>query len=156
MLFSVLTSMRNPKAGGPAFEFRWNHHPSGCPVLRVLCEGREPGTLARVRFRHRRLTRNLRPAFIYSHGRGFVEEIETITAPLPLLRQVHQTALHRIPVHIPQFLDALGRRPNIEVVETRLPERRAEECLQRTRAGVVPAVSASAAGRGRCVVSKLA
>src|SRR5438034_2604935 len=134
MLFSVLTSMRIPNAGGPAFEFRWHHQHSGCPVLRVLCEGREPETLAQVRLRRRRLKRNPRPAFIHSHWSGLVQEIETITAPPPLLRQVHQTALHRIPVHIPQFLHALFRRPNIEVVETSLPERPARRSVSKQRA----------------------
>ena len=129
MLFSVLTSMRIPNAGGPAFEFRWHHQHSGCPVLRVLCEGREPETLAQVRLRRRRLKRNPRPAFIHSHWSGLVQEIETITAPPPILRRTHQSALYRIPMHVPQFFDPLLRRPHVEVVETRLPERRARESV---------------------------
>src|SRR6266704_1664492 len=80
MLFGVLTSMRNPKAGGPAFEFRCHHQHSGCPVLRVLCEGREPETLAQVRIRCRRLKRNLRPAFIHSHGPGLKGLLEPTLA----------------------------------------------------------------------------
>src|SRR5271170_5788168 len=66
--------------------------------------------------------RNLRPALVHSHRSGFVQEIEAITAPAPILWHTHRSPLHRIAMHIPQLLYALLRRPYIEVVETGLPE----------------------------------
>jgi hypothetical protein len=76
---------RSRKAGGPAFDFQHPRH-SGCPVLRVLCEGRESGMPAPVSPSRRAIPkRNLRPAFIHSHRPGFVQKIETIAAPTPFL-----------------------------------------------------------------------
>jgi hypothetical protein len=45
------------------------------------------------------------------------------TAPPPLLRLLHQPALHWITVHVAQFLDSLAFAPHIEVVEALLPNR---------------------------------
>src|SRR5438552_10980139 len=106
------------EAGGPAFDSAGISNTVGCPVLRALCEGREPQTFKQIRLRSRRLKRDLRPAFIHSHRSGFVQEIETITAPPPFLRRAHQSAPYRIPMHVPQFFDPLLRRPHVEVVET--------------------------------------
>jgi hypothetical protein len=69
--------------------------------------------------------RNLPPAFIHAHRPGFVQEIETITAPPPLLRCADQASLHWIAMHIPKLLYALLRSPHVEVVGARLPERSA-------------------------------
>src|SRR5271167_343535 len=98
---------------------------SGCPVLRVLCEGRVPRTLAAAKLRRAIPERNLRPAFVHPHWSGFVQKIETITAPPPLLRCADQASLHRIAMHIPELLHPLLRRPYVEVVGARLPERSA-------------------------------
>jgi hypothetical protein len=78
----------------------------------------------------RRSKRNLFPAFIYSHGPSFVQEIETVAAPAPFFGRTHQSALHRVAVHIPELFDALLGRPHVEVVETPLPK------MPRNRAAV--------------------
>ena len=44
------------------------------------------------------------PSPIHSHRPRVAEKIEMITAPAPIFRCRHQTSLHRIPVHILQFL----------------------------------------------------
>ena len=74
--------------------------------------------------RRRSPKRNLPPTLIHPHLPSLVEKIEAITAPPPILRRHDQTALHPITVHIPQFLHPLLLRPNIEVIEAGLPERR--------------------------------
>jgi hypothetical protein len=66
--------------------------------------------------------RNLRPAFIHAHRPGLVQKIETITAPAPLLGRFHQSTFYRVPMHIPELLHTLLRRPYVEVVGARLPE----------------------------------
>src|SRR5579863_434898 len=63
------------------------------------------------------------PSLIHSHRSGLVQKIETITAPAPFLGCVHQSPLHRIAMYVSQLLGALFRRPYVEVVEARLPER---------------------------------
>src|SRR5258706_310864 len=50
------------------------------------------------------------------------EKIGAEAAPAPKFRRRHQTALHRVAVHVAQFLDALALCPNIEVVESLLPD----------------------------------
>ena len=47
--------------------------------------------------RCRHSKRNLRPAFIHSHGSGFVQEIETIAAPVRRVAQVNRTTLAGAP-----------------------------------------------------------
>ena len=44
----------------------------------------------------RHLQRNLRPAFVHAHRSGFVQQIEAIAAPTPLLPSTHQPPLHRL------------------------------------------------------------
>src|SRR5208282_1897329 len=66
--------------------------------------------------------RNLLPALIHAHRPRRVHKMEAITAPAPILRRRGQTTLHRIAVHIPQFLYSLLLRPNVEVIEAGLPE----------------------------------
>src|SRR4051812_19437512 len=56
------------------------------------------------------------------HQSGLSEGVMTEAAPAPLRGFFDQTTLHRIAVHVAQFLDALLRRPYIEVIEAGLPE----------------------------------
>jgi len=77
------------------------------------------------RLRHSIPERNLRPAFIDPHRPGFVQKIETITAPAPLLRCDDQASLHWIAMHVAELLHALLGRPYVEVVGASLPERSA-------------------------------
>jgi hypothetical protein len=49
--------------------------------------------------------------------------IETIAAPDPILRMLHQSSLHRIEVHVIHLLVPFLCAPHIEVVEPSLPER---------------------------------
>src|SRR6202035_3443814 len=105
--------------------FAEHYRYSGWPVLRVFCEGRVPRTSAAAKLGHSIPERNLRPAFIHAHRPGFVQKIETITTPPPLLRCANQASLHRIAMHIPKLLHALLRRPYVEVVGACLPERSA-------------------------------
>ena len=46
------------------------------------------------------------------------EKIGAEAAPTPKFRRLHQTALHRIAVHVTQFLDALALCPDVEIVES--------------------------------------
>jgi hypothetical protein len=75
--------------------------------------------------------RNLRPSFVHPHRPGFVQKVETITAPTPFLRRIHQAPLYWIAMHIPQLLHALLAGPNVEVVKARLPERRAQNSISK-------------------------
>ena len=75
------------------------------------------------RSRHSIPKRNLSPSHIHLHASWFVQQVEPIAAPPPPLRRFHQSTLHRIAMHVPQFLNALFRSPDVEVVETRPPER---------------------------------
>ncbi len=68
------------------------------------------------------LERNLSPARIHLHGTSLIEEIVAITAPVPLLRRLHQSTFYGIAMHVPQLLDPLLRAPYVEVIEARLPE----------------------------------
>src|SRR5271169_4216099 len=77
------------------------------------------------RSRHAIPERNLPPALIHPHRPGFVQQVETITAPSPLLRCADQASLHWIAMHISELLHTLLRRPHVEVVGARLPERSA-------------------------------
>src|SRR5271163_1544747 len=69
-----------------AFDLAGLTNTSGCPVLRVFCEGRVPRRSAAAELGHSIAERNLRPLLVHAHRSGFVQEIETITAPGPLLR----------------------------------------------------------------------
>jgi hypothetical protein len=57
-----------------------------------------------------------------SYHTGFAEEVGAKAAPAPQFRRHHQTALHRIAVHVAQFLNALAFGPDVEVVESLLPD----------------------------------
>ena len=80
--------------------------------------------------RHSRRKRNLPPAFIDPNRSGFVEPVKAVAAPVPLFRRSNQPPFHRIAVHVAQLLDALPGGPDIEVVETCLPEGQARRFLE--------------------------
>jgi len=56
------------------------------------------------------------------HPSGFPQRVGTVTAPAPEFRRRHQAALHRIPVHVAQFLDAFAFAPDVEILESLLPD----------------------------------
>ena len=95
---------------------------------RALCEGRESGLFAATRGRFKPPALETKsPSTPDSLARVRLRpRIETIAAPAPFLGRAHQPPLHRIAVHIPQLFHPLLRRPQVEVVETSLPERRTQ------------------------------
>jgi hypothetical protein len=52
----------------------------------------------------------------------FVIGVAAIAAPFPLLGLEHQSAPHRIAMHVAQVLDPLALAPRIEIVEAALPD----------------------------------
>src|SRR6266576_176564 len=98
----------------------------GAPSLRFL-QGRVPDCrqhrILHPRSRHSIAKRNLSPAHIYLHRSRFLQPIESVTAPPPLLRRFHQSTSYRIAMHVPQLLHPLRHSPYIEIIEARLPER---------------------------------
>src|SRR4051794_37425715 len=66
--------------------------------------------------------RNLAATRIHPHWSGFIEKIETIAAPSPLLGRLHKSAFHRIPMHVSELFHSLPGGPDVEVVEACLPE----------------------------------
>ena len=67
-----------------------------------FAKGRVPRTPTAAKLRHPIPKRNLPPALIHAHRPGFVQKIETVAAPPPLLGCVDQPSLHRIAMHIPE------------------------------------------------------
>jgi hypothetical protein len=59
---------------------------------------------------------------VYSHGSTFSISIGTETAPAPLIGCTDQSAFHRVAVDVAQFLNPLAVAPDIEVIETLLPD----------------------------------
>src|SRR5450755_1437911 len=59
---------------------------------------------------------------IHGDRPGFAERAGAETAPAPKLRRLNQSALHWIPMHVAKFLDPLAFAPNIEIVESLLPD----------------------------------
>ena len=55
-------------------------------------------------------------------GPDFSKEIGAEAAPAPQIRRRHQSALYGIAVHIAEFLHPLARRPEVEIVESFLPD----------------------------------
>ena len=109
--------------GWPRLLLRRHRQHNWVPRSFAVCaKGRVPRTPAAERLRHPFVKRNLRPTLVDSHGPNLTEKIEAVTAPAPLFRRFDQPSLHRIAMHIPQLLEALPRRPDIKVVEARLPE----------------------------------
>jgi hypothetical protein len=96
------------------------------PRFRVFfAKGGYHRTSAAAELGHSIAERNLRPALVDAHRPRFVQKIETITAPAPLLRRADQAPFHRIAMHVAELLHALLGRPYVEVVGARLPERSA-------------------------------
>jgi hypothetical protein len=73
-----------------------------------------------------------RPVLIvHSHQTTLTARVGAKAAPLPLTGLEHQSALHRVAVHVAQLFDALPFAINVEVVEAFLPNRvesRIPEC----------------------------
>ena len=103
----------------------------GAPSFAHFAKGGSSDCLGPNPSRGRRSKRDLSPSFIHPHRSRLVEQVETIAAPEPFLRRTHQLPLHRIAMHISQFLYALLRSPYIEVVETSLPEWSAQNVISR-------------------------
>ena len=104
-----------------AFSCRRHHH-RGCPAFAFYEPRTRAASVLRAHLRRAITKRNLAPTRGHTHRSGFVKKIETIAAPSPLFRGLHQSSLHRVAMHVPQLLDAFFRRPHVEVVETCLPE----------------------------------
>jgi hypothetical protein len=88
----ILTSGWWPKL----FGFADTINTVGAPSFAVFAKG---GCHERLKLGHSIPKRNLRPTFIHAHRPGFVQKIETITAPRPLLRRADQASLHWIAMH---------------------------------------------------------
>jgi hypothetical protein len=58
---------------------------------------------------------------IDADGPWFAILIKSETAPKPLLRLGNQSALDRISMHVAQLFDALAFRPDVEIIESPLP-----------------------------------
>src|SRR5664280_2353760 len=69
---------------------------------------------------HFQLTISACPLRLDLHHSVLPESIVPEAAPLPVSRFLHQSAFHGIAMHIARFLDALLRRPHIEIVIARL------------------------------------
>jgi len=59
---------------------------------------------------------------VRQHRAALILRVVAKTAPPPLLRFQHQSALHRIAVHVMQLLDSFALAPDVEVVEALLPD----------------------------------
>jgi hypothetical protein len=66
--------------------------------------------------------------FVYQHGAGLVKSVVAETAPCPLFRFEHQSALYRVAVHITQFFHPLFLAEHDKVIEAALPD---VACFQR-------------------------
>jgi hypothetical protein len=64
----------------------------------------------------------------------FSQRVISVAAPTPLFRRRHQTTLHRIPVHIVQFLNDLFLREYVEVIRSGQPECWGKSVIRRARA----------------------
>ena len=85
----------------------------GCPVLRIL-KGGDFDVALPTRSAHG----------IDADQTLLPTRIERKTAPRPIPRMRDQISLHRVHVHVVEFLDKLGLTPDVEIVETGLPELR--------------------------------
>ncbi len=119
-----LVQQIEPITGGVArvFDLADTTNTVGAPLFAFFAKGGNYECLRQRSLRRQTPKRNLPPPHIHSHGTGLVQQIEPITAPPPLLGRAHQSPLHRIPMHVPQLLHPLLRRPHVKVVEARLPE----------------------------------
>src|ERR1700747_557800 len=62
------------------------------------------------------------PTFVPENQAALRVSIVPVTAPRPLFRFEHQSALHRIAVHITQLLNALLLAEDDKIVEAALPD----------------------------------
>ncbi len=84
--------------------------------LCVFCKGGDPGLTLPL------LPKHDHPSpLIDGHRSNFAVSITPVTAPPPLFRFFHPPALHRIAMHITQLLHSLLLTPDIEAIETMLP-----------------------------------
>lgn len=91
---------------------------AGCPAPCVLCKGRVP---ASSQIFHPHLQNVI---IVDPHQPSLTKGIASKTTPTPVLRLQDQSPRYRIPVHVAQLFDSLLLRPNIEIVEARLPDGR--------------------------------
>ena len=98
-----------------------------------------------------------------SYSTCLAEKISAEAAPAPKFRRLHQTALHRIAVHVAQFLNAFAFGPDVEIVKSLLPDmlpRVVEEAGYNAADILVPAAaktsaaSCSAMGINACTMSR--
>jgi len=76
-----------------------------------------------IKSHHRTAFNFERPLLIiHSHCSNFTVKVRAKTAPPPLFRSFHQSALYRIPAHVTQLLDVFALAPHVEIVETLLPD----------------------------------
>src|ERR1019366_4210932 len=99
------------------------------PIHRVLWEGgRVPHSFAHFANEWaldcRKTLDRTTPGFqrpflkLHPHRSCLSITIRPETAPLPLFGQLHQSPLHRVPVHIAQLLDVLPRAPHISRIRS--------------------------------------
>src|SRR6266852_6169311 len=68
--------------------------------------------------------------------------IGAVATPPPILRTRHQSAHHRIAMHVLQLLNLFLLAPQIEIVETTLPEPTGEFAARKFACGLSPAGNA--------------
>jgi len=109
--FAVTCRQRKQKGGAPLLALfeKW---PAGQPT---------PRAVALLRGRRSDFHFEDRPV-VDSYRAGFAEKVGAEATPAPQFRRLDQSALYWIAMHITQFLDALFLRPNVEVIETFLPD----------------------------------
>src|SRR5260370_14298013 len=73
-----------------------------------------------------------------SHWTGLAQEIGAETAPMPEFRRGHQTALHRISMHVAKFLDGFVLGPYVEIIEPFLPDMLRPTSGKSARSGALP------------------
>jgi hypothetical protein len=96
---------------------------AGCPISRVLCEKwgfspapSQPSTSAPA-------NSLLPPSPVVDPNQSrFSVGIGSVATPPPIFRASHQSAHHRIAMHVPQLLHLFLLAPEIEIIETTLPE----------------------------------
>src|ERR1019366_3201137 len=122
---------RGPLVGG------WPTFCGGCPTLAFL---------ARVGILRRPITAPAHPSFqsyrllfVDYHGPVLFISVCAVTAPPPFFWRGHQSAPHRILVHVAQLLGALVPVPHDKIIEAPLPDMALlQHCVPRTsvRTGV--------------------
>jgi len=59
---------------------------------------------------------------VHPNGADLAEHVVPEAAPAPVARRADQASGYRVAMDVPHLLDALPLRPDIEVVEPRLPD----------------------------------